>query len=185
MCVLSCFSHVWLFVTPWSVACQAPLSMGFSRQEYWSGLPWPPLGNIPNREMEPTSPALASRFFTISATWEAPDSACFLSNQLKLQLPALVLASPCHTDWGVLYREEPHQCESHLVGAGAFFQGLNLLQIPPTFYFSPKISIRFFQIIYPKFIIIRDRVSPTQATEQLLDLNIFHFFQILDRKVYK
>ena len=43
-CVLSCFSCFWLFVTPWTVACQAPLSMGFSRQEYWSGLPCPPPG---------------------------------------------------------------------------------------------------------------------------------------------
>ena len=41
MCVLSCFSHVWLFETPWTVAHQAPLSMEFSRQEYWSGLPFP------------------------------------------------------------------------------------------------------------------------------------------------
>ena len=43
-CLLSCFSHVQLFVTLWSVACQAPLSMGFSRQEHWSGLPCPPPG---------------------------------------------------------------------------------------------------------------------------------------------
>ena len=40
-------SHVWLFVTPWTVACQAPLSMGFSRQEYWSRLPCPPPGDLP------------------------------------------------------------------------------------------------------------------------------------------
>ena len=40
-CVLSCFSHVWLSATPWTMACQTPLSMGFSRQEYWSGLPFP------------------------------------------------------------------------------------------------------------------------------------------------
>ena len=42
------FSHVRLFATPWTVACQAPLSMGFSRQEYWSGLPCPSLGDLPN-----------------------------------------------------------------------------------------------------------------------------------------
>ena len=42
-CVLSCFSRVQFFVTPWTVACQAPLSKGFSRQEYWSGLPCPPI----------------------------------------------------------------------------------------------------------------------------------------------
>ena len=56
--VLSHFSHVRLFVTPWTVAQQAPLSLGFSRQEYWSGLPCPPPGDLPDRGMEPTSPAL-------------------------------------------------------------------------------------------------------------------------------
>ena len=57
------------------VARQVPLSMGFSRQEYWSGLPYPPPGDLPNPGIEPmsfTSPALAGRFFTTSATWEAP-----------------------------------------------------------------------------------------------------------------
>ena len=46
--MLSCFSHVWLFVTPWTVACQAPLSMGFSRQEYWTGLSCPLPGHLPD-----------------------------------------------------------------------------------------------------------------------------------------
>ena len=61
------FSRVQLFVTLWAVACQAPLSMEFSRQEYWSGLPCLPPGDLPNPEMEPTSPvspALAGGFFT-------------------------------------------------------------------------------------------------------------------------
>ena len=44
-------------VTPWTVACQAPLSMGFLRQEYWSGLPFPPPGDLPHPGMEPASPA--------------------------------------------------------------------------------------------------------------------------------
>ena len=64
---LSCFNHVQLFVTHWTAACQAPLSMGFSRQEYWSGLPCPPPGDIPDPVIEPTSlmsPALVGRFFT-------------------------------------------------------------------------------------------------------------------------
>ena len=47
-CVLSCFSHIWLFETLWTVAHQAPLSLGFSRQEYWSGLPFPSSGNLPD-----------------------------------------------------------------------------------------------------------------------------------------
>ena len=62
-------SHVWLFVTPWTVAHQAPLSMGFPRQEYWSGLPFSSPGTLPDPGIELTSlvsPALAGRFFTIN-----------------------------------------------------------------------------------------------------------------------
>ena len=51
-------SRVRLFATPWTVAYQAPLSMGFSRQEYWSGLPFPSPGDLPDPEIEPRSPAL-------------------------------------------------------------------------------------------------------------------------------
>ena len=51
--MLSCFSHVQLFATLWTVAFQAPLSMGFSRQEYWSGLLCPPPGNLPKPVIEP------------------------------------------------------------------------------------------------------------------------------------
>ena len=52
------FSHIQLFVTPWTVAYQAPLSMGFSRQEYWSGLPFPSPGDLPNPGIKPRSPVL-------------------------------------------------------------------------------------------------------------------------------
>ena len=61
-------SRVRLFVTPWTIAHQAPLSMGFSRQEYWSGLPFPPPGDLPDSGTEPAcllSPALAGGFFTM------------------------------------------------------------------------------------------------------------------------
>ena len=60
-------SRVQLFATPWTVAGQAPLSMGFPRQEYWSGLPLPPPGDLPNPGKEPTTSvflALAGGFFT-------------------------------------------------------------------------------------------------------------------------
>ena len=70
-CTLSHFSRVRLFVTPWTVARQAPLPMGFSRQEYWSGLPCPSLGDLadPGIELESLlSPALVGAFFTASAT---------------------------------------------------------------------------------------------------------------------
>ena len=56
--VLSCFSHVQLFTTLWTVAHQAPLSMGFPKQEYWSGLPFPSPGDLPDPGIEPRFPAL-------------------------------------------------------------------------------------------------------------------------------
>ena len=74
MCMLSCFSCVQLFETPQTIAHQAPLSMGFSRHEYCSGLPCPPR-DLPKPGIKPaslSSPALAGRFFTTSGTWEDP-----------------------------------------------------------------------------------------------------------------
>ena len=71
--MLSNFSHVQLFVTLWTVAHQAPTSMGFSRPEYWSGLPFPPPGDLPYPEIELTylmSPILPGGFFTATAIWE-------------------------------------------------------------------------------------------------------------------
>ena len=57
-------SRVRLFATPWTVAYQAPLSMGFSRQEYWSGLPFPSPGDLPDPGIEPWSPALQADALT-------------------------------------------------------------------------------------------------------------------------
>ena len=74
MHAVSCFSRVQLFATQWAVACQAPLSMGFSKQEYWSRLPCPPPGDLSDPGIKPTSltsPAWAGRFFTTCTTWEA------------------------------------------------------------------------------------------------------------------
>ena len=66
--LFSCFNCVRLFSTPWTIACQAPLFMGFSSQDYWSGLPFPPPGHLPKPGIKPTypvSPALAVGFFII------------------------------------------------------------------------------------------------------------------------
>ena len=57
-------SHVQLCVSPWAVVYQAPPSMGFSRQGYWSGLPFPPPGDLPDPGTETTSPVVAGGFFT-------------------------------------------------------------------------------------------------------------------------
>ena len=84
VCVLSHFSPVRLFATLCTaVAHQAPLSKGFSRQAYWSGLPCPSPGVLPDPGIEPASlisPALAGGFFTTSATWEA----CFILYAIKI-----------------------------------------------------------------------------------------------------
>ena len=58
-------SRVRLFATPWTVASQAPQSMTFSREEYWSGLPFPSPEDLPNPEIEPGSPALQADDFTV------------------------------------------------------------------------------------------------------------------------
>ena len=73
VCLLSHFSHVRLSAALWTAARQASLSMGFSRQENWSGLTCPPPGDLPDPGIEPNSPgspALAGGFFTTSAAWE-------------------------------------------------------------------------------------------------------------------
>ena len=71
VCMLS---HIQLFATPWTISRQAPLSMGFPRQEYWHGFPFPTPEDFPDPEIEPASlmsSALAGRFFTTSTSWEA------------------------------------------------------------------------------------------------------------------
>ena len=66
------FNCVQLFVTPWTVACQVSLSMGFPRQEYWSGLPFPSPGDLPDPAIEPMSPQLAGGFFTTETPQKMP-----------------------------------------------------------------------------------------------------------------
>ena len=70
-CMLSHFSSVQLFAMLWTVAHQAPLSMGFSRQQYWSGLLCSPPGDLPNPEIEPASLISRGGFFTTSIIWKA------------------------------------------------------------------------------------------------------------------
>ena len=72
--IICCFSRQVMsnsFATPWALAGQASLSMGFPRREYWSGLPFPSLGDLPNSRIESVSPALAGGFFTAEPTREA------------------------------------------------------------------------------------------------------------------
>ena len=83
-------SRVRTFVTPWTVACQAPLSVGFSRQEYWSGLPFPSPGDLPNPGMESGSPALAGGFFATVA----PGKACVYMRARACVCVCVLVAQP-------------------------------------------------------------------------------------------
>ena len=97
--------------TPWTVTRQAPLSMEFSRQDYWSALPFPPPGDLPNPKILPTSlvsPALAVKFFTTSTTWE-----------FNSPVHPLLSSPPTHHTWlrgegsqvsnlRLLYLKDPH-----------------------------------------------------------------------------
>ena len=74
LCCVQSLSCARLFATPWTMVHQASLSMGFSRQEYWSGLPFPPSRDLLDpgiKPLSPASPALAGKFFTTSAIWVA------------------------------------------------------------------------------------------------------------------
>ena len=94
--VLSRFSRVQLYATLWTLAHQAPPSMGFPRQEYWSGLPCPPSEDLPDPGIEPASlqsPAVAGRFFTTDATWEAPSQVLIVANRAVAALNSSVLVT--------------------------------------------------------------------------------------------
>ena len=101
-------SRVPLSTTPWTVALQAPLSTGFSRQGYWSGLPFPIPGDVPDPGIKPVSlesPALARGFFYHCTTWEVPPmlySGAVALEHLLLQLEGT---------W-------PHRTSTHSVEAG-------------------------------------------------------------------
>ena len=120
MFVRSCFSRVWLFATQWTISYQAPLFMGFSRQEYWSGLPCSPPGDLPNPGIEPvslTSPALAGGFFITSTTWETHEYVIFYEKEeLRLQIELKLLIS-WHWDEEITldYSSEPNIITSVLV----------------------------------------------------------------------
>ena len=93
-----CFNRVQLFVTLWTVAHQAPLPMGFSRQEYWSRLPCPPPGDLPKPGIKPMSltfPALAVGFFTASATWEAQPHFRSIKNKQCNEMVSLTIFESC------------------------------------------------------------------------------------------
>ena len=122
MYVLSRFSHVRLFVTLWSVARQAPLSMGFSRQEYWTELPCPSPGDLPQPGMEPKSlisPALADGSFTTNAT-------CAVLCLVTQSCPTVWDPMDCSPPDSSVHGDSPGKNTG--VGCHAILQGIFLTQ---------------------------------------------------------
>ena len=98
--VLSYFSCVCLFVTPWTVASQAPLSMGFSRQEYWSGLACPPPGNLPDSGIEPASLKSPACSLPLAPPGKPPLTyMCCLSDKGTKKVRHSKARSPYVRDW--------------------------------------------------------------------------------------
>ena len=149
VCMLSHFSCVPLSATLWTVACQAPLSMGFSRQEQWGGLLCPPPGDLPIPGIKPTalkSLALAGRFFTTSATWESPvlvEKAMFQHTELhgiKVQEPFFLvslLGFPNLTGPPWLIPQRP---PSEQVGLSFYIQTQKLNTPFPLVFHRPELS---------------------------------------------
>ena len=110
-------SHFWLLMTPWTVACQAPLSIEFSRQEHWSGLPIPAPGDLPDPGIKPiclASSTLAGRFFT-TAPLGKPQPECSSTDKWlnKFGIKWLGLASP--HDRSRQHHDAPCACQAHMM----------------------------------------------------------------------
>ena len=124
---LSSFSHVQLFVVLWTVNPMAPLSMGFSRQEHWSGLPCPSPGDLPDSRIELLFPALQTDSFTRWATWEA------LYLLKVIQEPSSYLHPLCAKQDMIL-----DSWEKYLVGQ----KGCSVREYVPLIKFFVKMKIR-------------------------------------------
>ena len=97
MSVLRRFSCIWLFVTLWKVAHQAPLSMEFSRQEHWSGLPCPPPGDLPNPGIKPRSPTLQADSFLAEPPGKPKNTGVGSLSLLQGNFPTQ------ESNWGLLH----------------------------------------------------------------------------------
>ena len=95
--LLSCFSHSQLFATPGSIACWAPLSMGSSRQEYWSGLPFPSPGHPPDPGIRPVSPAFRVDSWPMSHQGNPGESAGHSKSQGSLEISIKI--TNVHSFW--------------------------------------------------------------------------------------
>ena len=123
--MLSHFSRVQFFASLWTVAHQTPLSMGFSRQEYWSGLPCPPPGNLPDPEIKPVSSAFQMDSFPVSHQGSPVKSYSGLVAKLCSTLWDPMDCSPPSSPWDFPGKNTGEGC--HFLLQGIFpTQGLKL-----------------------------------------------------------
>ena len=130
VCVCSVLSCIWLSAIPW-IPCQAPLSMDFFGQEYWSGLPFPIPGDFLDPGIKPStlaSSALAVRFFTTRATWEAQRSGCCFGPETK----------PGSTAWkAVMFTTIPPTKHKLLFSCYVLYNSLQPHALKPTRWLCP------------------------------------------------
>ena len=177
MCTLSRFGHVWLFVMLWTVAHQASLSMGFYRQEYWSGLPCPPPGDLPDSGTGPvslTSPVLAGVFFTIKAI-----CCCSVSQS------CLTLCNPmdCSTPGFPVLHHLPELEQNHVHWVGDGIQPSYPLSSPspPAYTLSQNQGLFQWFSSLPKYWSFSFSISPSKEYSGLISFRI-DWFDILQSK---
>ena len=129
-CVHIC---VWFFVITWTVARQAPLSMGFPRQEYWSGLPFPSPEVLPNLGMETASlvsPTLICRLFTTGTTWEVPKRYSVQFSSVAQSCLTLCDPMNCSTLGLPVHHQLPEFTQTHVHRVGDAIQPSHPLSSP-------------------------------------------------------
>ena len=126
-------NHVQLFMTPWTVACQAHLSTGFSQQEYWTWLPFSSSGNLSNpgiKPMSPASPALGGRFFTTVPPGMPIRSLSVQFSSVDQSCPALWDPMNCSTPGLPVHHQLPEFTQTHVHRVGDAIQPSHSLSSP-------------------------------------------------------
>ena len=140
----------------WTVACQAPLSMAFCRQEYWSGLPWPPPGALPDPGIEPaslTSPALLADSLLLSCWGEARYIAHYVNIQFSSVVqPCLTLCDPmgCSTASFPVHHQLPELAQTHVHQVSDDIQPSHALLFPS----PPAFNLSQHQGLFPNHLLL-------------------------------
>ena len=165
------FSHVQLFVTPWTVAYWAPLSMGFSRQECWSGLPFPSPGDLPDPGIKPRSPALQAD----ALPSEPPGKPCFYFQFSSVAQSCPTLCDPmnCSTPGLPVHHQLPEFTQTHVHQVSDAIQPSHPLSSPspsaPNPVFSSESTLR---MRWPKYWSFSFSISPSNEHPGLISFRM-------------